>query len=156
MLRDVPYYPQNPESRYIVVFIETKAVFMGSCIINTQKYDADKVVFAQADFQTLADLELNKDEPTFNFLAGVLYDGEIISVDETEYESEPFTFDMWVFDTHTSKKVFTGNFIRDVSFADRLGILTGQAHSFADKIYEEERTRTNPRIIRKRQKPSLD
>jgi len=154
-LRNVPYYPKAPTSRYIIVCIKTNQALMGLCTLNTEKYDADKMVFAQADLRTATDIEKNANELQFNFMAGLLYQGESVKVDNSVYESEPVAFDMWIYDTQTKEKVFTGNFMGDVTFSDRLGVSSDKPHGFVDSIYEEEKCRTHPKIIRSRKKLSV-
>ncbi len=110
---------------------------MGSFTLNSAEYEVYKVVFAQANFQTLAqivnDIVFNLDEPKFNFLAEVLYDGESIIIDNTEYEGKPIAFDMWIYDTQIEKKVYVGNFMEDSSFSDRVGVPADEAYGFVDK-----------------------
>ena len=136
-LRNVPYYPQKPDSRYIVVFIKSELALMGTCTLNIPIYDANKVVFAQTNFDTvtrmIVDIVFDTGEPKFNFLAGLLYDGETIMIDNTEYEGTPIAFDMWIYDTQTEKNVFVGDFMGDSSFSDRLGIPANEAYGFVVK-----------------------
>jgi len=183
-LRNIPHYPKEPTSRYIIVSVKTK-IFMGFYMMDTEKLDANKVVFAQADLQTAADIKMNTDEPQINFMAGLLYDGENIKInrinivpneskhqevgfnvwvsegefytsdDEYEEQHKPVGFDMWIYDTQTDKKVFIGNFMDDVAFSDSVGVASHKPHTFADRVYEEERRMTNPRRIRSRKKLSI-
>ena len=136
-LKNTPYYPQKPDSRYIIVFVKSEIALMGSFTLNTPTYDADKVVFAQTNFDTVTrmvlDIVFDTGEPKFNFLAGLLYDGETIMVDNTEYEGTPIAFDMWIYDTQTEKNVFVGDFMGDSSFSDRLGIPADEAYGFVAK-----------------------
>ncbi|MCK5666751.1 MAG: hypothetical protein KAI17_24845 [Thiotrichaceae bacterium] len=132
-LRNTPYYPQKPDSRYIIVFIKSELALMGSVTLNTPTYEADKVAFAQVNFLTLAQTVtdvLFPGNPGFNFLAGLLYDGETILVDNTEYEGTPIAFDMWIYDTQAEKNVFVGDFMGPSSFSDRLGIPADEADGF--------------------------
>lgn len=132
-LENVPYYPQKPDSRYIIVLIKSELALMGSVTLNTPTYEADKVAFAQVNFLTLAQTVtdvLFPGNPKFNFLAGLLYDGETILVDNTEYEGTPIAFDMWIYDTQAEKNVFVGDFIEDSSFSDRLCMPADGANGF--------------------------
>lgn len=70
-------------------------------------------MFAQANFQTIADIALYRGETRFNFLAAFLYDGELVEIDTDNSEGIVVSFDMWIYDTKTEKVVFTGDFEND-------------------------------------------
>jgi len=155
-LRNAPHYPKKPESRYILVCIKSELAFVGAFTLNAAEYNADKVVFTQTNFDTVTrtvlDIIFGPDELKFNFLGMLLYDGETIMIDNTEYEGTPIAFDMWIYDTQTEKKVFTGNFMSDITFGERIGLPFDKPHGFIDSNCEEERCRTHLRQIRSRKK----
>jgi len=41
-VNDVPYYPPQPESRYILVFIKSEDVLMEGCTLNSTQYNPKK------------------------------------------------------------------------------------------------------------------
>ena len=55
-LRNIPNYLKNPKSRCISVFIRSYDAFIGAFIIKELEFDLTKVVFAQSNFQTIAEL----------------------------------------------------------------------------------------------------
>jgi len=142
-LKDVPYYPKQPESRYILVFIKSADVLMEGCTFNSTQYNPKKMILAQkSSFQTrmqiISDIIMDIGKPKFNFLVSLIYDGEQISIDKTVHENYPFAFDMWIYDTQHEKTVYTANFKGDSSLTERLGIATDKPIGFIDKYLERK------------------
>jgi len=142
-LKDVPYYPKQPESRYILVFIKSMDALMEGCALNSTQYNPKKMILSQkTSFQTrvdiISDIAMDIGLPKFNFLASLIYDGEQLIIDKTMHQNDPFAFDMWIYDTQTEKKVYTASFKGDSSLTCRLGIATDKPIGFIDKYHERK------------------